>query len=172
MMGNAAIQWLKGYPVVTRSFSGMADYPEPRSLSNPEKIDILLKEYDTIRAEAIARINSRFAFVGLIIGIIALSRNRDHEISYTFVLIVAWFYLGQLLNLLRTGLQHVEHEINRLAGEELLTWETSRSSRLFGIVHGCVHRLVKRTELRILAGGHSLRLRTIKFLQVFAHAQI
>ena len=108
----------------------------------PEKqIDILLKEYDTLRAEACVRINFRFAFLGLICGTItlALAGDKDGSREWLFCLTVAlsaiWFYIGQLLNRIRSGIQRVEREINTLAGARLLTWESEASSRLLGRVH-------------------------------------
>ena len=112
------------------------------SLKATDKITILLKEYDTLRAEMIARINSRFAFLGLTMGIVALVWSRDRApstmvmLGLAATLLVVWFYLGQLLYRLRVAIAHVENEINKLAGTQLLTWESHRSSRLLSHVHG------------------------------------
>lgn len=113
-------------------------------MEDSQKVAILLKEYDTLRAEAIARMNARFAFVGIATGIIALAVSRDGTASswlllgLAAVLMAVWFYIGQLLYRLGLGIQRVEREINKLAETELLVlvWESKNSSRFFARVHG------------------------------------
>lgn len=43
-----------------------------QGLDDKAKIDILLKEYETLRNKIVTRINSRFAIVGYVAGIVAL----------------------------------------------------------------------------------------------------
>ncbi len=110
-------------------------------MDTEQKVTILLKEYEALRAEALARMNARFGFLGLAVGMMSLAYSRDSLTSLDILVVLAflvavWFYIGQLLHRLRKGLERVEAEINRLAGEELLVWETKSSSRLFGRVHG------------------------------------
>jgi len=120
----------------------MSAEPPSDSLKATDRITILLKEYDTLRAEMTARINSRFAFLGLTMGIAALVWSRDRApstmvmLGLAAILLAVWFYLGQLLYRLRVAIAHVENEINKLAGTQLLTWESHASSRLLSHVHG------------------------------------
>lgn len=111
------------------------------TLENPQiklKIEILLKEYDTLRAEIFHRINARFAVVGLMGGLLAFLLSQDGLHSGSFpgtvrwiacaggglTIIVLWLRLGVLINKIGSHIKSIERRINELVGEELMTWES------------------------------------------------
>ena len=122
--------------------------PEGEQLRRIDKINILLKEYDTLRAEVLARKNSRFAFVGLISGVAVLLLSRDGEVSWTLTAItilalcLLWAYIGHLIYRLSKGIQRVEAQVNALAEVPLLQWEAR--SRSFTRIYGYIDRLLNR----------------------------
>lgn len=117
------------------------------------KIDLLLKEYDSLRSEILTRCNSRFAILGLIGGTLAYAGSQTKVPWYlqwtpeygqilfavsllivAFLLIaVVWWRLGQLINRCSMRIAEIEKKINQLAGQELLCWE-SRVARQ-GLFH-------------------------------------
>ncbi|MCK4625915.1 MAG: hypothetical protein KAV00_11435 [Phycisphaerae bacterium] len=103
--------------------------------SNP-RIDILLKEYDSLRAEMISRCNNRFAMLGIIGGIIAfisaypcLTTWVLGGIAVLFLLCV-WAYLGHLIYNCGIRVAAIERQINEIAGEKLLAWESEEAPKI------------------------------------------
>lgn len=94
-----------------------------------EKIDILLKEYDTLRTESRDRMRARLAIVGYF-TVLAAFIEVQTQLSLFKVFVVTglalgsvWLYFWILLKRLSVHLLELEKRINSLAGEELLTWE-------------------------------------------------
>lgn len=110
----------------------------PENLETKFKIEILLKEYDTLRTEILQRINARFAVVGLLGALFAFALSEVEWQSEKFsidvwwlilalgvgVLLALWWRLGILIQRMATHLISIEQRVNQFAGEELLTWET------------------------------------------------
>jgi hypothetical protein len=102
-------------------------------LDSKSKIDILLKEYEALRGEILNRINNRWAITGYVIAAVALMASLS-ELPGVQVLTIASGSVGALVVLWwgswcltrRFGLRiaEIEHQINHLAGEVLLVWET------------------------------------------------
>ena len=103
------------------------------------KINILLKEYDTLRAEMLQRINARFAIVGLLGALLVLLISKWGWQPAGWPLDVRWLVgvlgasilagifwrFGTLIRKLAAQVSQVEQRVNKLAQEDLLTWETS-----------------------------------------------
>jgi hypothetical protein len=109
------------------------------------KVDILFKEYETLRQEVLARSGQRFALVTVAGGLMAfLLKTEDWP---TFVvnkgwtqatlallcaaaLLVIWWRFQFLIERLGTGISRVEQRINALTGDaELLRWEADQESQ-------------------------------------------
>jgi hypothetical protein len=103
------------------------------------KINILLKEYDTLRAEMLQRVNARFAIVGLLGALLVLLISKWEWQPAGWSLNVRWLVgvlgasilvgvfwrFGTLIRKLAAQVSQVEQRVNQLAQEDLLTWETS-----------------------------------------------
>mgnify|MGYP001590629171 CR=1 FL=1 len=114
----------------------MANAPE--NIETKLKIEILLKEYGTLRTEILQRINARFAVVGLLGALFAfaLSEVKGQPGMFSIyvrwlslalgagVLVTLWWYLGIIIQRLASHISSIEQRVNQFAGEELLTWET------------------------------------------------
>lgn len=100
-----------------------------------DNIEILFKEYDTLRAEIIARTTSGYQILGtgaVLSGpLIALigSRGFGRMFWVSLSLFVVFFYIVSFtfrrdITRMAARLTALESDINRLAGTELLKWET------------------------------------------------
>ena len=109
-----------------------------------QKIEILLKEYDTLRTEMNERFRQRFQFVTIFgaVGAFALFTKQDF-IGYQkvclaltpIVLCTVWFWIGHLIAKASRRIAQIETEINSLAKTKLLCWETEQ------VKHGLLHRI-------------------------------
>lgn len=106
-------------------------------VSRTERITILLNEYNTLRDEMTARTVAGYQLVGvgatLLVAWITAWRARPYNALLVHVLLAAW--LGTVLIggvfavfVLLPPNEHIvqlEDKINKLAGETLLTWQSS-----------------------------------------------
>ena len=104
------------------------------------KIDILLKEYETLRQEILSRANNRFLMLGMVgafLGYVLLTDNPILRIHIwgismrAFILVIGvigllaiWLLFGYFVGTAAKRISVIERKINQLAGEELLEWET------------------------------------------------
>lgn len=109
-----------------------------------QKIEILLKEYDTLRTELNERFRQRFQFVTLFgaVGAFALFTNQHFTIYQIvflaltpIVLCIVWFWIGHLIVKASRRIAQIEAEINSLAKTKLLCWETEQ------VKEGFLHRI-------------------------------
>lgn len=116
--------------------------------SDKVKIDILMKEYETLRSEILHRINCRFAFLGLFGAVAAYVFFKVDKytifkvlipVASIFVLGAIWFHLGRLIQECSSRISEIEQQINSLVGDELLVWETRRQSKVFHRVHRALY---------------------------------
>ena len=105
--------------------------PDDRPLSACEKISILEREYDTLRAEVISRTSNCYQLVAAGGAGAAFLMNLPANLAlWTSAAILAIAFLGLFWALYRdiNGLAHrisqIEQRINFLAGDDLLEWET------------------------------------------------
>ena len=96
-------------------------------------VNVLLREYDTLRAEILARVKSRFdmlIFTAPAATFIAsqgqLSRNWRFAVvvGAAAFLLSLWFYFGSAINQCSVRIAEVEGMINELVGSPLLQWES------------------------------------------------
>lgn len=114
-------------------------------MDEKDKVQILLKEYDSLRAEILQRIGHRFAFLSLFgaVGAYAFFAAKDMSTYQTIVLMISalalfgvWWQLGNLIARCSNRIAEIEKTINSFAGESLLRWEHQRlGSKAFHQVH-------------------------------------
>lgn len=108
-----------------------------------DHIEILFKEYDTLRTEIIALTGYMYQVIGYGAAVsgalIAWGAGKGFESKFWFLVIVFWGLVVLLWLLLHVAiaritehLREVEADVNRRAGAELLKWESRKSpSRLW-----------------------------------------
>ncbi len=95
-------------------------------------IDVLLHEYDALRAEILARANSRFQLVGLASVVAALLGAKELHgfdilwIALALFAVAAFIWVGFRLYINRCAarLWQIEHEINDAIKDTVLKWES------------------------------------------------
>jgi hypothetical protein len=104
---------------------------QEKTVEEPEKINILLHEYDTLREEIIGRTNNMYQMLAVgsavFIALLSFSNNFAKLISLTsfcaFVIsFFCWMIKEETANA-AARLRELEEKINIRAGEPLLTWE-------------------------------------------------
>jgi len=144
--------------------------PEPmkpdeckQEISDNFKIDILMKEYESLRSEIFHRIDRRFAFLGLTgaVAAIALFKVDKYTVARVsilfasiFVLGAVWFHLGRLIQECSSRISEIEQQVNSLVGDELLVWETRRQNNLFHRVNRTLYGDHKKKRQRQLIGQY------------------
>ena len=119
-------------------------------MDEKDKVQILLKEYDALRAEILQRISHRFSFLGLTgaVGGYAFFVAKDLSTYQTVVLMMGtlalfgvWWQLGNLIARCSHRISEIEKTVNSIAGEPLLTWEHQKlGTRTFHRMHGANFR--------------------------------
>jgi hypothetical protein len=110
-------------------------------VSDKDKIQILLQEYNTLRSELVSNGSKQFQLVALAGVLVSLILGRPIEKGLwvaTLVGVGALFCLGVMVirhtrRLVRRVIE-LETEINRRAGEELLVWESRWGAVVTGFV--------------------------------------
>lgn len=115
-------------------------------ISDKDKIEILLKEYDTLRAEMLQRFDNRFQFIVIIGAIGAYAFLKGKKLPWNQVLIVIfasvsviviWFWIGYIAATQSRRISEIEKQVNKLAGQELMQWES------YQIDNGIFHKIYK-----------------------------
>jgi hypothetical protein len=110
------------------------------NFSDKLKIDILMKEYETLRTDMLQRVNQRFVCIGLIgaVATYAFFKVEKYTVSRVLIIAVAisilgavWFHFGRLMHQLSLRIAGIEQRINCLVGDELLLWETRGQNKFF-----------------------------------------
>lgn len=110
-----------------------------------EIIQILLKEYDALRAEILKRIGHRFIFLnmfGVVGGYALLNYNNFNYVQLIVLaasiiaLFSVWWQLGNIIARCSNRIAEIEVAINTRVGESLLKWENEKlGSKTFHKVH-------------------------------------
>ncbi len=100
-------------------------------LKDPEKVQVLLHEYDSLRTEITHRTNNMYqvAAIGGAVFVWFVSRpiNIGSLVSLTvsaIILFLFFWFIRKDTYKAAKRLRQLEKDINRRAGEELLLWET------------------------------------------------
>ncbi len=108
--------------------------------TSDQRIDILLKEYETLRTEILDRVKARFTAMGLfgaVVGYVLVNLSQSGPtqaippwVFWTFggigfaAVLAVWFRYGQNIWRCSIRLGDIEERINLLAEEnDLLVWE-------------------------------------------------
>jgi hypothetical protein len=124
---------------------GMSELKEPAppvAADNRLRIDILFKEYETLRAEIISQIGHMYTLLTVgaatVVGVVAWFVTDATARRYMWFLpivlgvlgVVFWglyrFAMHNVANAAR-HIQRLERRINALAGDDLLEWERRRA---------------------------------------------
>ena len=96
-----------------------------------EPIQILFKEYDSLRSEIVARTNNGYQLIAVGAGALAWLASRPVNgmlfVSIGIILVALLAFVGAWWRdtyMCSCRVKELEHEINALAGRELLKWET------------------------------------------------
>jgi hypothetical protein len=97
-------------------------------------IDILLREYDTLRMEILARVRTRFELLGFLAIIATIAATQDASRSFRVLVGVAgiaialtvWGWFASGIKRCAKRIFTIEAKVNELMGAELLAWETSQ----------------------------------------------
>jgi hypothetical protein len=110
------------------------------ALSPKEQIDILTKEYNSLRTEVMQRTTSIYQLLGVGVTVsVAISvlgaaySPKTAAVAFTFFAIIIAVLFRNVefhINELATRLRELEQAINELAGTTLLEWETKRGGIL------------------------------------------
>lgn len=123
----------------------MFDYSQAK-FSDKEKIMILFKEYDTLRAEVISRSSGGYQVIAIFGGLFAalLAWGATHPpiavfwaavLTLAVGVIFAAFTVFRDIYVIARRLAEIEKTINHLAGDQqLLIWESNRGSAASGLV--------------------------------------
>jgi hypothetical protein len=104
-----------------------------------DKVQILLAEYSGLRNEIMVRTNNVFQLVAaaVLISLWIIARPVDVRFWIGLVLLVGicgifWWFLHRDINKAAARLRQLEEQINRLAGEELMQWESRHGGAVTG----------------------------------------
>lgn len=105
----------------------------PTELTDKDKVTIYLAEYTTLRNEVVARINTRWTFLGIAAAVMSVLISGKVEnwillilalsltlLTLTYCLWQTWFFILRCVKRIR----EIERAVNALAHEEILVWET------------------------------------------------
>jgi hypothetical protein len=122
---------------------GMPEGHEVKEPVHQDALNVLLKEYDTLRSEILARIGNRFALLSVVVAAVAFVGSQKVAIGgwrwgllalATVVISLIWVQLGRAIGRLSTRIAVIEGKVNEITGDELLHWESDRQGGLFNRV--------------------------------------
>ena len=97
-------------------------------------IDIVLHEYDSLRAEIVSRMDARFQLIGFLAIVATLLGTTDISNSSRSLLIIAalilftcvWLLFGFYIKRCAQRLREIEDEVNKEFKKPVLVWESKR----------------------------------------------
>ena len=100
-------------------------------------IEVLLREYDTLRTEILARVRTRFELLGFLAIIATIVGSQDSATSFRLgvagsaivIALTAWGWFASGIKRCATRILAIEAKVNDFMGEELLAWERSQPRR-------------------------------------------
>jgi hypothetical protein len=110
-----------------------------QSLGAQEKIQVLFKEYDALRSSILGRTNNGYQLWGIGAALLTFLISRPIDVKFWILMslfgivfsIFSWTTYRDI-NKAAERLRQLESRINRLAGDELLQWETRWGSGVTG----------------------------------------
>lgn len=123
--------------------------PVEPPLTRHQKIEILMREYDTLRTETLERISSWFQICGgagaAVVGILVIGAAYSAALAAVLLVIfpIPIFVMFRNVDFdmreLGSRIREIENQVNQLAEEDLLAWENHRGGIL-------PHQVRKRAE--------------------------
>jgi ABC-type transport system involved in Fe-S cluster assembly fused permease/ATPase subunit len=103
-----------------------------------QDLEIIFKEYDTLRTEIIALTGHMYNVIGfgaaISAALLAWSTSQGFDFRFWFLVFVfasvvwlLWMMLHVAISRNAERLRQIEAEVNRRAGDKLLQWETHKS---------------------------------------------
>lgn len=97
------------------------------------KVEVLLREYDTLRTEILARVRTRFELLGFLAIITAFAGSRDSSTTVAvtvaavalLIAIVVWIWFARGIKRCAVRILEIETKVNELLDDDLLRWESS-----------------------------------------------
>jgi hypothetical protein len=110
---------------------------EEKARGQNRAVDIVLHEYDSLRAEMQTRMGARFQLIGFIgIAATVLGTTDISGVSRVLIIIFAlilllgvWLYFGFYIKRLAKRLREIEAQVNSETGREVLVWESKQLPR-------------------------------------------
>jgi hypothetical protein len=104
--------------------------PESRA-----KVEVLLREYDSLRGEVISRLNNRFNLLGYAGAILTYAVFQGGGITdwrllcaagAALALLLVWLWGAKKIRELSRRIAMIEKQVNTLLGDSLLAWESGQ----------------------------------------------
>lgn len=99
-------------------------------------IDVILHEYDALRAEVVSRSDARFQLVGFLAIAATLLGTQISEAARGWLIgitvagfIAIWLRFGFLMKRCAKRIREIEDYVNDKLGSELLVWENRQPGR-------------------------------------------
>jgi len=115
------------------------------TITEKDRVQVLLAEYQSLRSQIIARGGSMIqtATIGVVgLGIVA-SQLRGHPYMSVSILVifgVLTFFITRIIMMYTAEeaaqIRRLERDVNARTGESLLTWESDRGRCATGYLHG------------------------------------
>jgi uncharacterized membrane protein (DUF485 family) len=110
---------------------------EGKASHQSRAIDIVLHEYDSLRAEIVSRMDARFQLIGFLAIVATLLGTTDiSNVSRRLLIIAAlilfisvWLLFGFYIKRCAKRLREIEAEVNKKLGDDVLVWESRRLPR-------------------------------------------
>ncbi|MDQ1446094.1 MAG: hypothetical protein QOI20_2558 [Acidimicrobiaceae bacterium] len=114
----------------------LAHMGEPAGPSVELQVNVLLKEYDALRTEVLARIRSRLELLTVALAGFGLLLHAKHVrpglvAALALGVVALHTYFGWAIAKINRRLTAVERDVNARMGEDLLQWESRYGSRFF-----------------------------------------
>lgn len=97
-------------------------------------VTIAMKEYDTLRTEALARIRSRFELLAVGVagsGLVFGAKGWVPGALAATAVVSLYVYLGWSIGKISNRVAAIERDVNRRLGEDVLQWESRHASRFY-----------------------------------------
>lgn len=104
------------------------------------KVEVMLKEYDSLREEVISRLNNRFNLLGYSGAILTYAVFQGSGITdwrwlcaagAALALVLVWLWGARKIRELSQRIAWIEKQVNSLYGDSLLAWETGQEEGIY-----------------------------------------
>jgi hypothetical protein len=104
-------------------------------------LELLLKEYDTLREEVLARVQSRFQLLSFLVAaaafVVGQSSLTQISVGLWWLLVgvvalvgIVWFYFRVMIENCAKRLRQIEGALNGSAPTQVMQWESRRAKSI------------------------------------------